>query len=198
MAATPETLIPELDRYHTQFEAARETYRSLTGDLTDDQFNWRPGEERWSVAECIDHLVMLGTLMNKNIDLGIAQAEERDLRSDGPFKYGALGNIFVRAAGSSEKARKRKLKAPRIYTPTSNHTLSRLTAAFDELQLEFLTRVQRANGLDLARVKVPSPATRLIRLSLGQWFALLAGHQERHLAQAQEVRAQLESQAQST
>ena len=162
--------------------------------MSDEQFNWRPEEDHWSIAECIDHLVTVGTIMNKNIDQGMDQAEARGLKSEGPFKYGALGNWFVRAVGSGEKARRRKMKAPRIYTPTSNHTLSRLNAAFDELQVEFLARVQRANGLDLARVKIPSPVTRLIRLSLGQWFALLAGHQERHLAQAREVREQLEAQ----
>ena len=104
-----------------------------------------------------------------------------------PFKYGPIGNWFVRAAGGSDAGRKRKLKAPAIYTPSSNHSISRLDAAFNELQDAFVSRIRRSNGLDLARVKVPSAVTRLIRLSLGQWFALLSGHQERHLMQAKEV-----------
>jgi len=191
MATSSETLIPELAGYHTQFAGAREAYQSLIQGLDDEQFNWRPEDERWSIAECIDHLIMVGSLMNKNIDEGIAKAEHSGLKSNGPFSYGLLGNWFVRAAGGSPQARRRKLKAPSIYTPTSNHSLSRLNAAFDELQVEFIARLERANGLNLAKVKVPSPVTRLLRLSLGQWFALLAGHQERHLAQAQDVRERL-------
>ena len=145
------------------------------------------------MAECIDHLVMVGTIMNRSIDEGIQKAEERGLKSDGPFKYGALGNWFVRAVSGSERGRKRKLKAPSIYTPTSEHSISRLDAAFNDLQDAFVDRVQRANGLDLARVKIPSAVTRLIRLSLGQWLALLAGHQERHLLQADKVREKMAS-----
>lgn len=187
MATATDPLIDELDRYRRQFEGAREEFRKLVEGLSDEQFNWRPGEESWSMAECIDHLVMVGTIMNRSIDEGIQKAEERGLKSDGPFKYGALGNWFVRAVSGSEEGRKRKFKAPKPYTPTSEHSISRLDAAFNEMQDAFVVRVQRANGLDLARVKITSPITRLIRLSLGQWFALLAGHQERHLLQARDV-----------
>lgn len=187
MATATDALIDELDGYRSQFEGAREEFRRLVEGLSDEQFNWRPGEDSWSMAECIDHLVVVGAIMNRSIDEGIQRADERGLKSEGPFKYGALGNWFVRSVGGSEKARRRKFKAPKTYTPTSEHSISRLDAAFNELQDAFVVRVQRANGLDLARVKITSPITRLIRLSLGQWFALLAGHQERHLLQAREV-----------
>lgn len=188
MATAATGLMAELEGYRSQFAAAKGEFRGLVEGLSDEQFNWRPGEERWSMAECVDHLIMVGTMMIRNIDEGIEKAEAKGLRSDGPFKYGALGSWFVRGASGSEKARKRKIKAPKIYTPTSNHSLSRLDAAFNELQDELIARLERANGLDLAKVKVPSPVTRLITLSLGLWFALLAGHQERHLIQAREVK----------
>ena len=193
MATATEALNAELDSYRTQFAAAQGEFLKLVEGLSDEQFNWRPGEDNWSMAECIDHLVMIGTIMNRSIDEALEKAEARGLRSDGPFKYGPLGNMFVRMVSGSEKARKRKLKAPTTYTPTSRHSVSRLDSAFRELQTDYIERLKRANGMDLARVKIPSPITRLIRLSLGQWFALLAGHQERHLQQAKEVREHLPS-----
>ncbi len=49
----------------------------------------------------------------------------------------------------------------------------------------------RAEGIDLARVKVRSPVLWLLRLSLGQWFALIAGHQKRHLWQAGQVKREV-------
>jgi hypothetical protein len=191
MATASAPLIDELDGYRKQFEQSKETFSGLVNGLTDDDFNWRPVDDRWSMAECIDHLIMVGTLMNRNIDEGIEKGHANGWHSEGPFKYGWLGNKFVEAAGASPKARKRKFKAPRIYTPTSNHSISRLHDAFYELQDAFLVRIERANGLDLARIKVPSPVTSLLKLSLGQWFKLLATHQERHLIQADEVRSQL-------
>jgi hypothetical protein len=196
-AAQLTPLLDELARYHAQFESARGQFDTLILGIDDKQFNWRPVEDQWSIAECIDHLIATGTLMNRNIDDGIERALARGLRSDGPFKYGAIGNWFVRAVGPSDEARKRKFKAPKAYTPTSNHTISRLKVAFNKLQDDFSDRIERANGLDLARVKVPSAAggvAGLLRLSLGQWFALLANHQDRHLAQARDVRTAMQSQ----
>ena len=192
--ASDQTILnEELREYESMFRAAQRDVHGLVDGLDDGQFNWRPGENAWSVAECLDHLVVMGAAMLPKIDEGIALARERGWRSDGPFRHGAIGNWFVRAVGPSESARKRKFKAPRLYTPTSNHSISRLLTAFTESQDRYIERVHAANGYDLARVKIASPVTRLIRFSLGQWFALLAGHQQRHFLQAQEVRQKLKS-----
>jgi hypothetical protein len=60
-------------------------------------------------------------------------------------------------------------------------------AEFAKLQGELVRLLRRAHGLDLARVKVPSPVTSLLRLSLGQWFHFLAAHERRHLWQAEQI-----------
>ncbi len=46
---------------------------------------------------------------------------------------------------------------------------------------------QRANGLDLARVKVPSPALAILKLPIGGMFAVQAMHEQRYLSQARQV-----------
>jgi hypothetical protein len=50
-----------------------------------------------------------------------------------------------------------------------------------------LELVSQANGLDLERIKVASPAGP-VKFPLGQRIALLAAHDRRHLWQAWEVR----------
>lgn len=200
MAVAPEKSInPELEQYRNSFLRARNEVRDLIAGLGDEEFNWRPAPDRWSVAECLDHLCVIGTLILPKLDEGIQKAEENGWRSEGPFKYGFLGNWFVKAVGPDESSPpRRKFKAPKIYTPTSNHSISRLEKSFTQLQDQFIERVERANGYDLARVKIPSPVTRLLKLSLGQWFGLLAGHQMRHFMQAMEVRRRLEATKQKT
>jgi hypothetical protein len=59
------------------------------------------------------------------------------------------------------------------------------------LQSQLTLLAQSADGLDLARIKVPTPISRLIRLSLGMTFAQVAAHERRHLDQAWRVRKQL-------
>ena len=48
--------------------------------------------------------------------------------------------------------------------------------------------LRRADGLDLARVKVVSPFVRTMKLGLGPCFQFLLAHERRHLWQAWQVR----------
>lgn len=43
--------------------------------------------------------------------------------------------------------------------------------------------MREADGLDLHRLKLSSPAARLIRLNAGDAFAIMAVHTQRHLGQ---------------
>ena len=45
-----------------------------------------------------------------------------------------------------------------------------------------------ADGLDLRRVKVVTPISRWVKLSLGMAFAQTAAHERRHLEQSRRVR----------
>lgn len=191
IAPGQQSLTPELESYRVEFDKARGRIHDILDGLDDEQFNWRPAENAWSVAECLDHLVSLNSQMCRKLDEGIEKGRENGLTADGPFKYGFIGNWFINLASDSEAGRKRKFKAPAAYAPTSNHTISRLEKAILEVQDDLILRVEHANGLDLARIKVPSAAANWLKLSLGQWFKLLAGHQRRHFLQAEDVKAQI-------
>lgn len=58
---------------------------------------------------------------------------------------------------------------------------------FSALQSRLVGCVERSDGLDLRRVKVASPVSRLVRVSLGAWFAALIVHEQNHIAQAGRV-----------
>ena len=50
-----------------------------------------------------------------------------------------------------------------------------------------MDRLRQANGVDLAKARVQSPANRWVRLDLGAGFALMVAHERRHLWQAQQM-----------
>ncbi|MEE8148016.1 MAG: hypothetical protein V3T24_10465, partial [Longimicrobiales bacterium] len=56
-------------------------------------------------------------------------------------------------------------------------------------QDELLRLLKAAEGADLTRIKVPSPASSLIRFRLGDAFRLIVEHEKRHLLQATRVMA---------
>ncbi|MFQ5890487.1 MAG: DinB family protein [Gemmatimonadota bacterium] len=190
---TARPLIPELEERRAEFEWARSEIQELVSGVTDAQLNWRPHEDEWSIAECVAHLNLIGRKMIPKIDAGIEKARAKEWLSDGPFRYGRLGNWLVRAGGADQLPPRRKMRAPKLYVPSPSETwlVSTTVPRFFALQEELIERVERANGIDLRKLRVPSAVLPLLRLSLGQWFALLAGHQRRHLWQARRVKKAL-------
>lgn len=182
-------LIPELDAIRARFIDARDVATRLIGDLDDDTFNTRPGADRWSVGEIFEHLVVLGERMGPEIDAAIERAHREGKLSKGPFRYGWFERWFTRASSGDPKARRRRVKTPALYRPRPGRAVEAVRREFDALQVNMIERVEAANGIDLAKVKIASPAFRLLRMSLGKWLEMLAGHQERHFRQAEEALA---------
>ena len=182
--------VAELEDYRRQFEAIKREAGELLAKLTEGQFNWRPGPGQWSIADCLSHLNVTGRLYLPVIEEGIRRGRARQLLGRGPFRHGFLGNWFVRTV---EPPVKLKVKAPRRFAPAPDQMLAEVAPEFMALQEEWLRCVGEADGVDLGRVKVQSPATKLLRLTLGQSLALMAAHERRHLWQARRVKEGFET-----
>jgi hypothetical protein len=187
-----QPLPPELDGYRADYRRAREQARDLVHGLDEDAFNRRPSEKLWSVAECLEHLNAWGRTCLPGIDEAIRLGRERDLLGHGPFTYGRLSLWFVRQAGGDERPPSLRFPSPSLYAPERRtYDLDLTVSEFLDLQEAWEERLQLASGLDLARIRAPSPVLSLLRLPLGLWFRLAAGHQRRHLGQARRAREAL-------
>ena len=181
-----EPLAAELQGYRQQIEAVSQDARELLNGLTAAQVNWRPTPAHWSIAECLDHLTVTNRKLMRRIEAAIGEARSKGLTGSGPFRYGIIGNMFVR---SLEPPAKMKFKAPKIFKPRPEQAPEAVALDFFAAQDELLRLIAEANGINLARVKITSPVTRLIKLSLGQAFGLIATHERRHLWQARQVKS---------
>jgi len=183
--STDAVLMPELDGYRAQFEALKSETAELLDGLTEAQFNWRASPGRWSIAECLVHLNVTARLYLPLIEKSIKEARSRQLFGEGPFRHGFLINWLIR---TTEPPPKLKTKSPKIFVPPPDQPLETVATDFMSLQDQFLARIQESNGLHLSRIKVVSPVSRFLRMSLGQSFAFLAAHERRHLWQAREAK----------
>ena len=181
---SPLALAPEVDDFRRQFEALADEAEALVAPLSDTQLHWRPSPDGWSVAQCIEHLNATARLYLPALDEGIAEAIRRGLYGDGPFRYGWIGRLLV---WSQEPPPRFRTKTPRAFQPVADRPRNEVMAAFRAYQVQYVDRLRQANGMDLARAGVASPASRLIRMSLGSGFALMAAHERRHLWQARQV-----------
>jgi hypothetical protein len=180
-----EPLIPELDDYRRQFEQIREETARLVEGLNYEQFNWRPGPGQWSIAECLGHLFITGEAQRRGVDTAMERAHARGLTGRPPFRYPVLQRWILAATAPGSK---RRFRAPRRFHPVGGQPVTAVVPTFLHLQRQFLDRIEQANGLDLARVKVVTPISRYYRFCLGMVFAQVAAHERRHLLQARRVR----------
>ena len=80
-----------------------------------------------------------------------------------------------------------RLKASEDVQPGTGRTRREILAAFRAYQVQYIDRLRQANGLDLARARVRSPAASWIHVPLGTGFMAMTAHERRHLWQARRV-----------
>ena len=186
--STSDGLAPELQDYERQFAAINQDAEALLRDLSERQLEWREDVTRWSISDCMNHLVVGGNESLSNIRIAIVDARARGMFSAGPFRHPVMGKLLILLMDAPARVR---FKAPKAYRPAKEQSVSDILAAFWVLQNNLIGAVREANGVDLARVKVANPVSDWFRMTLGQEFALTAAHERRHLWQAWRVRQKL-------
>lgn len=175
---------PELNQYRQQLLDIRAEIIRFENVLSMESFEWRPAEDAWSIAMVFDHLNKIGYQLLPAINKAIAKGEEKEWFAEGPFHYSYLGRKWVELNGPDKI---RKTKSPKLYQPESGQSFKETITRLKTLQDYMLESIKNSNGLDLKRIKVSSPANRLLRFSLGIWYQTIIAHQQRHLLQANRI-----------
>ncbi len=185
------TLVDATQRYGAAAAAAR----TLVSETSDEAFHRAPPGGGWSVAECLEHLVVSGGKMAARLEdaAEVARADERladPVAARAPVRLGWFARLFIVGTGPGEAGRgaPMKIRARLPFEPGDPRARGRgregILADFLSLQERLVADARAADGLDLAGVMVASVLAGWIRIPLGGWFLAIAGHQERHLKQA--------------
>lgn len=150
--------------FRAQVERNQEHARRLVEGLDDEAFRWRPEPRRWSMAECFEHMDVSLGLYLPAIDGAVERAKAQSWRcSPPPPRPGFLAKWFV---GLLEPPPKRRFRAFGPFVPQQVRPLADALPRFLRSRDELLRRLRDAEGLDLQRAKLRSPAVPLLRFSL--------------------------------
>ncbi|BDC49971.1 hypothetical protein F183_A22870 [Bryobacterales bacterium F-183] len=165
-----------------QFAAIREDAAGMICDHSKEQLTWRPAPEAWSMAEQIAHLNSLNGQDLPVLFQAIAQAKRDGKKAAGgqsDFTWPWLDRMFIRMM---EPPYRMRLKTPKQYTPKASDTdPHEAYVEFERIHNDLDFLMQDAAGLDLLGVRIVSPASKWVKMSLGGRLALLAAHDRRHL-----------------
>lgn len=173
-----------LQRILDQLPPVRSHARATMAGLTPAQVEWKPGPAAWSIGQCLEHLVVTHELYEPKIPALMEQA-----RAGGrPPVFDQWGTTwFGRLLARSVTPGSRRVRTSAVFSPAPHPrpaVLEALLGKFDDLE----RWIRNADGLDLSRIKVSSPVSRLLRYNLGEAFHIVVVHAERHLQQADRVK----------
>jgi len=177
-------MVPELASLQVQLATVKAEASALVSGLRESQFNWRPNPQKWSMAECLLHLNIVGDCYVRKIETALEEAKMRGIVARGGASPGFL-HKWVLAA--TEPPAKRRYKAPRGTTPSYGQPITAVLPTFLHLQDQLTLQIEQSNGLDLRRVKVQRPGWPF-RFNLLLTLEWIAAHERRHLWQARQVR----------
>jgi len=182
----PRPLNPEIERLLFQIKVIKLDADGVLDGLDEEQFNWNPAPGQWSIAQCFDHLNVTNRFFLKNLKEAVASGRQTGRIDDGPYSYGWFSRWFFRM---NEPPVKLKVKAPQRFVPAPRRSREQVVPEFMALHDDVSNLLRDASGLDLVRLKCPSPVVAWIKFNLGMTFWILTAHDRRHIYQARQVHA---------
>lgn len=178
---------PTLEAIRGELRAAGHAARELASGLGEAALWWRPAPDRWSIGECLDHLVLTGEAYLPVLDETIEDGRRRGRTAPGPYRRTLVGRWLPRLLEPPPGLRIAAPREIRPPGPSPDGPRPNPLPAFLELRGRLEERLDAAAGLDLGRLGMASPFYGWIRFDLGSAFRILAAHERRHLWQARQV-----------
>lgn len=180
------TEAPELAQHRRTLEEIRAESARLVDGLSAAQLDWRPNPKVWSIGQVASHLRTTNRLYVEPMRKAITFARARGATDQAPYRPSLFGGFLVRSMQAV-----RKVPAPAVFRPaaaTPTVDWSAEVAGYYATQDELARLLDEAAGVNLNRARFSSPVSRIIRMNLGDAFALWLAHDRRHLGQIARLR----------
>lgn len=166
----------------SQLHSSRKMFLDSVVGLTEAQWNFKAAPDRWSAAECAEHIAIseeyIGGMIQKMVDAP-AQPDKKIPTAEARGKDEKLVAMVI--------DRSQKVQAPEPIRP--NHRFKTPQEAVEHFKIARDKNIDYVdNTQDELRVRF-APHPLLGPLDLYQWYLLLAAHSQRHTLQLLEVKA---------
>ena len=158
--------------------------RASFGSLSASQLNWKPSAERWSIAQCFDHLITSNRGYLPIIERVRGGKKKNTFWERLPMLPGLAGKLLIK---SVDPASARKLKAPKNFQPAQSDLPATIIDDFVSQQEKVIEGMRSTSHLDLEKIIITSPALSFVAYSLMDGYRVIVTHEKRHLQQAKRV-----------
>lgn len=163
-------------------DIAAET-KSTFGALTPAQINWKPSPERWSVAQCFDHLLTTNKGYFPRIE-GVIAGVKPTFWQRMPVLPRLAAKLLIK---SLDPKSTRKFKAPSKFQPAQSDISASVLNDFVDQQAAIVEKMKATEHLDLEQIIITSPVAAPITYSVLDAYRIIVVHERRHFEQAKRV-----------
>jgi hypothetical protein len=168
----------ERDRAMSDFHATRKVFLDSVAGLSDAQWNFKPSAERWSIAECAEHIAVAEDVIFEMVQKMITSPAEPEKKEKVRGKDEAVLRMV--------RDRSSKFQAPEFLAPKRRWPdREALVAHFKHSRDRNIAYLQTTQD-DLRSHFLDHPAMKT--LDAYQWMLLISAHSERHTSQINEVK----------
>ena len=171
---------PERERAITELGSSRKLLLDTIAGLSENQWRFKPASDRWSVAECVEHIALTEdyywTLIDGKLKTGAPEpARREEVKDKDDF-------VLKQMPDRSSK----RITAPTLEPKGRWATPAAALAHFQQSRQRLVDYVRTTND-DLRDHFQAHRAVGLI--DAYQWVLLASGHVRRHVQQIEEVKA---------
>lgn len=142
-----------------------------------------PGPGRWSAAQSIDHLTRSLEATLPAMTTAVERGRTRSILGAAPYGRGTFPGRWLLAILEAPVGR--GVPAPRRFRPAAEPGAApELAHAFAAAQGRVRSLLRAADGLALGRLRLATPVSPLLRVTLAQAFRIHVAHEARHRVQA--------------
>src|SRR5215471_11962309 len=179
-----ETTMNNLSEIIAETEQVRTKVRVAFGALSEHQINWKPSAGNWSIAQCLEHLMLLNTRYFPIIEDVLSAKRKASLLERAPVLPAFFGRFVL---ASVQPGAKLKVKARLAFAPSSTPIDLGILVRFSSHQEELIRLMKASAALPIGKIIITSVVSRYVTYSLLDAYRILVAHEQRHLQQAERL-----------
>jgi hypothetical protein len=188
MSASSRDTNDFFDQLTNQVLALRVAAHQRLRPLNNEQLNRRPGYDKWSVGQCLEHLNILSGYYLPLVKGRLKAAQASGSAARQKVRSGWLGRRFTSAARQDDDT-DNVFRVPKQYAPTGVRLTGTVVEVFNRQLDEMLRLLLLARQIDAGAVRVPNPLHPWLKLRLTDVLETLIANYKRYVQQAEQALA---------
>lgn len=166
-----------------ELEGVAADARDSFGALSDEQLNWKPAADSWSIGQCLDHLIKTSEQFYPEFEKLASGTRQNSFWQGISPLTGMGGRFLINAVKNDAK----KVKAPSKEIVPPSDIAPDIVERFVRNIEDVTGKIRACASADLKKTVVSSPFLAVLTYTLDDAYTVLVEHSKRHIRQAKRV-----------